>query len=110
MSRRHFLKLVSASGAGSLFARSAAAQRGDQRPPKGPVLEASVGSLDLNAVDLVDTHVHLPQRMTLKQSYDMWNDSFVDAMVPDYDFPGKRDLRGKLTKEFVDQIWDLPRQ
>ena len=58
----------------------------------------------------VSTTIHPPQRMTLKQSYDMWNDSFVDAMVPDYEFAGKKELRAKLTTEFVDQIWDLPRQ
>jgi len=114
--RRNFLKLFGASGAAGLFAAGGA---GAQAPPRQPArsaaggprrLDVSVGALDLNHVELVDTHVHPPHRMTLKQSYDMWNDSFVDAMVPDYDFPGKKDLRAKLTTEFVDQIWDLPRQ
>lgn len=31
-------------------------------------------------------------------------------MVPPYDFPGKGDLRAKLDRQFIDQIWALPRQ
>ena len=114
MIRRSFLGMLSAGSFAGLFTagRSAAAttgQRGASATPPGR-LDVSVGSLDLNNVELVDAHVHPPRPMTLKQSYDMWNDSFVDAMVPDYDFPGKKELRTKLTTEFVDQIWNLPRQ
>jgi predicted TIM-barrel fold metal-dependent hydrolase len=114
--RRNFLKMFGAGGAAGLFAArdvgapAPAGQRARAAASGPRQLDASVGALDLNHVELVDTHVHPPHRMTLKQSYDMWNDSFVDAMVPDYDFPGKKELRAKLTTEFVDQIWDLPRQ
>src|SRR5437773_3241881 len=115
MIRRNFLRRIGFAGAAGWFA---ARDAGAQTPGDGartaasgaPKPDVSIGALDLNHVELVDTHVHPPQRMTLKQSYDMWNDSFVDAMVPDYDFPGKKELRGKLTTEFVNQIWDLPRQ
>src|SRR5947209_3110830 len=113
MIRRNFLKLFGAgSTAGLVAAQRAGAQTAAARQPAGGArrLDVSVGPLDLNHVELVDTHIHPPQRMTLKQSYDMWNDSFVDAMVPDYDFPGKKELRAKLTHEFIDQIWNLPRQ
>ncbi len=114
MMRRNFLKIASGGSlAGAVWARDGAAGQTAApraRPGAGAKPEASVGALDLNTVELIDTHVHQPQRMTLKQSYEMWNDSFVDAMVPDYDFPGKKELRAKLTGEFVNQIWDLPRQ
>src|SRR5438128_2560493 len=115
--RRNFLKMFGVGGPAGMLAacdagaQAAAAGQRARAAESGPGrLDVSVGALDLNHVELVDTHVHPPQRMTLKQSYDMWNDSFVDAMVPDYEFPGKKDLRAKLTTEFVDQIWDLPRQ
>jgi hypothetical protein len=70
----------------------------------------TVGPLDLAALDIIDTHVHPPERMTLSASYEKWNSSFVDSMVPDYDFPAKAPLREKITRDFVSQIWDLPRQ
>ena len=31
-------------------------------------------------------------------------------MLPDYDYPGKAELRGKIEQQFIKQIWDLPRQ
>lgn len=110
MIRRSFLRLV---GTGSLAGLVGGRDGEAAQRPRGAGsgrLDVSVGALDLNNVEMVDTHVHPPQRMTLKQSYDMWNNSFVDAMVPDYDFPGKTELRAKLTTEFIDQIWNLPRQ
>ncbi len=112
MIRRNFLRMLSTGGVTGLFrVRDAGAvQAAGPSPARGSRLDVSIGAFNLNNVELVDTHVHPPKRMTLKQSYDMWNDSFVDAMVPDYDFPGKTELRAKLTREFVDQIWNLPRQ
>jgi predicted TIM-barrel fold metal-dependent hydrolase len=114
MIRRSFFKTLIGSGtlAGAFGVPSITAGQASGPPPAGARqgFDASVDTLDLNSLELVDTHVHPPQRMTLKQSYDMWNDSFVDAMVPDYDFPGKSELRRKLTEEFIDQIWNLPRQ
>ena len=59
---------------------------------------------------LVDTHVHQPQRITLSESYQRWNSSFVDSMVPPYEFAGRAALHEQRTREFVDQIWNLPRQ
>lgn len=105
MIRRHFLSTL---GVGSLAAWAGRTRVRAAAPPPRP--EVKVGPIDLDEIPMIDTHVHLPQRMTLKQSYDMWNGSFVDAMVPDYDYPGKAELRARIEQEFIRQIWDLPRQ
>jgi predicted TIM-barrel fold metal-dependent hydrolase len=116
MIRRSFLRMLGTSGGAGFFTRRGAAametagQRGGSGTAAAQPLDVSIGTLDLNNVEIVDAHIHPPQPMTLKQSYEMWNDSFVDAMVPDYSFPGKTELRAKLSNEFVDQIWNLPRQ
>ena len=110
MFRRSFLRHFAVGGlAGFSTSRAASASAAQVTAPSSR-LDVKVGDLDLNDVEIVDTHVHPPQRMTLSQSYERWNSSFVDAMVPDYDFAGKAALRAKLEKEFIAQIWNLPRQ
>src|SRR5262245_23693398 len=109
MLRRKFLRNVATGGLAGLWAGRATGAAAQPRATPPPV-DAKVGDLDLSALDIVDTHVHPPQPMTLAKSYGLWNSSFVDAMVPDYDFPGKTTLRTKLEGEFVAQIWNLPRQ
>ena len=108
MFRRNFLGRFAGAVSGLLAAPAATRAQAPAR--SAAILDVKVGDLDLNSVDLVDTHVHPPQPMTLEQSYGQWNSSFVDAMVPDTDFPGKTELRAKLEKEFIAQIWNLPRQ
>jgi predicted TIM-barrel fold metal-dependent hydrolase len=107
MFRRSFLGRLAAAVSAVTAGRTVAAA---QAPSRSTLLDVKVGDLDLNAVEMVDTHVHPPQPMTLEQSYGQWNSSFVDAMVPDADFAGKAELRAKLEKEFIAQIWNLPRQ
>jgi predicted TIM-barrel fold metal-dependent hydrolase len=107
MFRRSFLGRFAGAMSALVAGRTGAAAQAPDRPAR---LEVRVGDLDLNDVPMVDTHVHPPQPMTLEQSYGLWNSSFVDAMVPDYDFPAKAELRAKLEKEFIAQIWNLPRQ
>jgi len=69
-----------------------------------------VGSLDLSQIRIVDTHVHPPRPVTLSESYKMWNSSFVDAMIPAYEYEGKAALREKLDSTFMQQIYNMPRQ
>jgi predicted TIM-barrel fold metal-dependent hydrolase len=70
----------------------------------------TVGSLDLSQIEIVDTHVHPPNPITLSESYDLWNSSFVDAMLPSYDYEGKKALRQKLEGAFVHHLYNMPRQ
>lgn len=111
MFRRNFLRMFGLGSATGLWAGGTSTapapptSQVDVEPPS-----MSVGSLDLSTLAVIDTHVHPPQRMTLSESYLKWNDSFVDAMLPPYDFSGKAELRGKLAREFIEQIWSLPRQ
>lgn len=109
MQRRDFLKALAIPGSAGLAPRAQAP--GQPAPRAGaaqPML--AVGPLDLGRLEVVDAHVHPPEPMTLSDSYGRWNFSFVDAMLPDYDYPGKADLRARLEKEFVQLIYDLPRQ
>jgi hypothetical protein len=69
-----------------------------------------VGPFNLDDFDVVDAHVHPPERMTLSESYERWNASFVDAVVPSYDFPGKAALREQLSAAFVRHLYAMPRQ
>ena len=82
MSRRTFLKSVGLLGGAGLAGR--------ETP------QATAAGLDLNDIDVIDVHVHPPQPMRLRQSYDGWNSSFVDALLPAYDYPQKEELREKL--------------
>jgi hypothetical protein len=112
MIRRDVLKTLGLGVFGGGVSREAHAARTHQAGTRaaGQRPNLTVGPLDLAALEIIDTHVHPPERMTLSASYDKWNSSFVDSMVPDYDFPGKVPLREKITRDFVSQIWDLPRQ
>ena len=73
-------------------------------------VDMRIGSLDLNDVQVIDTHVHPMGRETLSRSYLKWVDSFVDLAVPAYDFPEKEARRSDLHQAFVKQIWGYSRQ
>ncbi|HEY7817312.1 MAG TPA: amidohydrolase family protein, partial [Vicinamibacteria bacterium] len=95
MSRRTFLKSVGLLG-GAGFAS------GQESPQSA--------GLELGEIDVIDVHVHPPQPMTLRQSYDGWNSSFVDALLPAYDYPQKEELREKLGGVFKGHLYRMPRQ
>ena len=98
MSRRTFLKSFGLLGSASVLpSREAAAQ-------------TSSAGLDLGDVEVIDVHVHPPQPMTLRQSYDGWNSSFVDALLPAYDYQQKEELRDKLGGVFKGHLYRMPRQ
>jgi predicted TIM-barrel fold metal-dependent hydrolase len=67
-------------------------------------------SLDLSGYPIIDVHVHPPERMTLSESHAQWNGSFVDALLPAYDYPGKEDARAKLSVTFREHLYGLPRE
>ena len=100
MYRRGFLKTLSIGGSLGWLG-SAEAQ---ERDPSGS------GSLDLSSYPIIDVHVHPPERMTLSESHAQWNGSFVDALLPAYDYPGKEDARAKLGVTFREHLYRLPRE
>ncbi|MGH9335240.1 MAG: amidohydrolase family protein [Vicinamibacteria bacterium] len=105
MSRRGFLKLLGLGGsAGALGGFAHAAPPQEERP----ILK--VGSLDLAELEIIDGHVHPPNPMTLQASYEGWNGSFVNALLPEYEYEHKEELRGKLWGVFEKHIQALPRQ
>ncbi len=104
MKRRRFLNAVAASS--PLLALGGATGLQAAESTGEPVVDG----IDLAAIPAVDTHVHPPAPMTLTQSYERWNSSFVDSMLPNYDYPGKEDLRAKLDVRFKDHLYRMPRQ
>lgn len=106
MSRRSFLKKLGLTGsAGFLAGRPAEAQ-----PARAEPAATKVGALDLAGLEIIDVHVHPPNPMTLEQSYNAWNSSFVDALLPAYDYPHKEELRSKLSGVFEEHLYRMPRQ
>ena len=107
MKRRSILKSIGLATPAFLVAGCGGEARGEAAL-RGPSQE--VGGLDLAKIPIVDTHVHPPKPMTLSESYELWNSSFVDAMLPSYDYEGKEALRRKLEGTFRQHIYDMPRQ
>ena len=101
MWRRNFLKLLGLGGASGALACQT-------RPRESADL--TVGSLDLADLEIIDVHVHPPSPTTLADSYATWNGSFVNALLPAYDYEHKEALRGRLSGVFAEHIVNLPRQ
>lgn len=106
MKRRSILKSIGFAAPAFLLGGRAAHDAQAAAPDRSIV----AGGVDLSEIDIVDTHVHPPNPMTLSASYDLWNSSFVDAMLPSYDYQGKEALRGELEDTFRQHIYDMPRQ
>jgi predicted TIM-barrel fold metal-dependent hydrolase len=104
MWRRNFLKLLGLGGSAGALAGFRPAQE------VGEKANLKVGSLDLAELEIIDVHVHPPNPMTLAASYKGWNGSFVDALLPAYDYEHKEELRSKLWGVFEKHIENLPRQ
>lgn len=104
MRRRRFLAAFGLAGSAGL------ATRAEARAQAAPGARIPVGGLDLGELEIVDTHVHPPNPMTLADSYRTWNSSFVDALLPSYDFPEKEALRARLAQDFEKHLYNLPRQ
>lgn len=103
MFRRNFLRTLGLGGTvGFLTGGKAQAQSSSE--------SFTVGSVDLSDMEIIDVHVHPQDRMTLTEYQDRWNGSFVDALVPVYDYPGKDELRARLAMTFKKQIELMPRQ
>ena len=105
MKRRDFVKYTGASFA-MLAAADSLAARNDWSSIRPPV----VGELDLSEINIVDTHVHPPHPITLTESYDKWNSSFVSSMLPSYEYEGKQQLRERLSTVFKEHLYNMPRQ
>ncbi len=75
MFRRNFLHMLGLGGLVGVPSQGRTKQE-DATP------DLKVGSLDLAEVDVIDTHVHPPARMTLSESYEKWNSSFVGCDGP----------------------------
>ena len=108
-SRRRFFSIAS-GGVAAFSLKPTVAAAAQTTAAAGDAGAVRVGAVDLASIPIVDTHVHQPQRITLSESYQRWNSSFVDSMVPPYEFDGRAALHEQRTREFVDQIWNLPRQ
>jgi len=104
MQRRSFLASFGFAGTAGL------APRGEAREAATEQTKVTVGGLDLAELEIIDTHVHPPTPMTLGESYRTWNSSFVEALLPSYDFPEKETLRAKLAGDFEKHLYNLPRQ
>ncbi len=102
MSRRGFLKKLGIGGSLGLLAPVSSEERSEQ--------SLASGSLDLSQMEIIDVHVHPPERMTLSQSHAQWNGSFVDALLPAYDYPGKEEARAGLSVTFKEHLYRLPRE
>ena len=105
MKRRDFVKYTGASCA-MLAATDSLAAKNDWSSIHPPV----VGELDLNEINIVDTHVHPPHPITLTESYDKWNSSFVGSMLPSHEYEGKKQLRKRLSSVFKEHLYNMPRQ
>ena len=107
MFRRNFLRSLSLGGAfGFLAGRNAHASE----PVEPTRQDVSVGSVDLSEMEIIDVHVHQPAEMTLSESHAKWNGSFVNALLPVYDYPGKEELRERLSVAFKEHLYRIPRQ
>lgn len=112
MFRRKFLRTLGLGGSlGFLAGRSAQASP----PASGASFEASTqslsaGSVDLSQMEIIDVHVHPPEKMTLSESHAHWNGSFVDALLPASDYPGKEEARARTSITFQDHLYRLPRE
>ncbi|HKZ73791.1 MAG TPA: hypothetical protein VJ011_06995, partial [Steroidobacteraceae bacterium] len=102
--RRHFLGSVAAAGPVLLVSACGRTHRGGEQS------ELAADVPDLSQIEIVDTHVHPPVPMTLSESYDKWNSSFVDAMLPGYEYEGKEALRQSLDGRFKEHLYAMPRQ
>jgi predicted TIM-barrel fold metal-dependent hydrolase len=100
MKRRQFLQSVTAA---PVLLASACMRKPESIDPAADVP-------DLAGIPIVDTHVHPPLPMTLSQSYDGWNASFVDSMLPGYEYEGKEQLRQALDGRFKEHLYAMPRQ
>lgn len=109
MKRRNFITSVGATGSALLVGASDVTQASETIDIPSP--DASlVGSLDLSQIAVIDTHVHPPHPMTLSESYDKWNSSFVNSMLPSFEYEGKEALRLKLSQDFKQHLYNMPRQ
>jgi len=107
MKRRGFVQSFSAVGAAAALGQYASAAWALELEEE---FHPIVGSLDLASLKIIDTHVHPPVPMTLSQSYDKWNSSFVDAMLPSEEYDGKASLRSRLDESFKAHLYRMPRQ
>ena len=51
-----------------------------------------------------------PRAHDALESHAQWNGSFVDALLPAYDYPGKEEARAKLAVTFREHLYRLPRE
>ncbi|MEX2123446.1 MAG: amidohydrolase family protein [Woeseia sp.] len=104
MKRRHFLSSLGAAGPLLLVGGCAKPDRSEG------TADPDAFAFDLSGIEAIDTHVHPPAPMTLSESYDKWNSSFVNAMLPGYEYDGKAALRDKLEDRFEEHLYSMPRQ
>lgn len=107
MWRRNFLKLLGLGGSAGVLSGFKTHTNPAQAAQGADV---TVGPLDLAELEIIDVHVHPPNPITLEQNYDRWNGSFVDALLPAYDYEHKEELRQKLSGVFEEHLYNLPRQ
>ena len=110
MWRRNFLKLLGLGGSASVLSGFKAAHSTPSPSETSVGADVTVGPLDLAEMEIVDVHVHPPNPITLEQNYDQWNGSFVDALLPAYEYEHKEELRQKLSGVFEEHLYNMPRQ
>lgn len=96
-------------GAGSAVAgawASGASARTSVVDSQGPT---EVGSLALQDVEIIDTHLHVRSLMTVSQRYSGNSKAFTHYMMPRENFEGKDALRSRWESAFDDLVWNAPR-
>ena len=68
-----------------------------------------VGGVDLADYDLIDTHAHRLDRVTLSTSNDKWNGTFVDALLPRQHFPGRAEMESRVLHDVEQHVLTMPR-
>jgi predicted TIM-barrel fold metal-dependent hydrolase len=105
VTKRAFLGGVGGSAAAVAVGPPLAAEGLRTRP-----LPAMAGTLDLNSVPIVDTHMHPLSRALISAKYAEQAESFTKAVLPSGDYPGKAALKAKLLAEFGEQVMGVSRR
>ena len=120
MFRRTMVKLMGAGSAGALLATSQQAQAAQSTAQS--IAEAAaeattdisastrVGGLDLNDIEVIDTHVHPVMLNTITDSYTKQAANFTDVMMPAGDYPGKAELQAKMHQGFTELVYEQQRR
>ena len=96
-------------GAGSAAAGIWATGANVQASDVGSRRPTAVGSLALQDVEIIDTHLHIRNMTNVSERYNGNSKAFTDFMMPRADFAEKDELRSRWKQAFDDLVWNAPR-